>query len=95
MKTGSRGWNTLGLNKHAEELDKESETVDTKDIRWKVMTKGCESKGTNFRARGGWHTLIAVFSVSPEKQLETTRLQTRIAGFVSGSALCTQLRRRS
>jgi hypothetical protein len=35
----------LQLDKHEEELEKESETVDTKDIRWKVMTKGCESKG--------------------------------------------------
>ena len=57
--------------------------------RYKVEgnDKGLREQGTNFRARGGWLTLIAVFSVSPEKQWETTRLQTRIAG-LSAEMLC-------
>jgi hypothetical protein len=39
------------------------------------MTKGLREQGTNCLARGGWFTLIAVFSVSPEKQWKTTRIK--------------------
>jgi len=57
--------------------------------RYKVEgnDKGLREQKDEFHGEGGWLTLIAVLSVSPEKQWETTRPQTRIAG-LSTELLC-------
>jgi hypothetical protein len=57
--------------------------------RYKVESndKGLREQRDEFQGKVGRPTLIAVFSVSPEKQWETTRLQTRIAG-LSTELLC-------